>query len=148
VLAAGAVGDVSGGAELAALIAGGTLAGATHATKAGTRALINTSPEPVSNWTASIAEDIAVIGGLWVALHYPWVFIGLLAAFIVLMIWLLPKIWRGIKAVARGIGRLFGRQPEPAAAAASTGADTGNGDDGTPSFALSMRAGDDEPQKS
>jgi hypothetical protein len=144
VLAAGAVGDVGAGAELAALIVGGTLAGATHATKAGSRALINTSPEPVSNWTASIAEDIAVIGGLWVALHHPWVFIGLLVAFILLMIWLLPKIWRGIKAVARAIGRLFGRQPDPATATAGASADDGS--DGPPEIALSLPSSGDKPQ--
>ena len=138
VLAAGAVGDVSAGAELAALIAGGTLAGATHMTKAGSRALINTSPEPFSNWTASIAEDIAVIGGLWLALHHPWVFIGLLAAFILLMIWLLPKIWRGIEAVARAIGRLFGRRPEPAAGAAGAASSAGSEPDGPSGIALSL----------
>ncbi len=146
VLAAGAVGDVSAGAELAALIAGGTLAGATHATKAGSRALINTSPEPVSNWTASIAEDIAVIGGLWLALHHPWVFIGLLAAFILLMIWLLPKIWRGIKTLARAIGRLFGRQPEPAAATSGATSSAGGEADGPPEIALSLPSGSDKPQ--
>jgi hypothetical protein len=147
VLAAGAVGDVGAGAEVAALIIGGGLAGATHATKAGSRALINTSPEPVTNWTASIAEDIAVIGGLWVALNHPWVFIGLLVAFILLMIWLLPKIWRGIKALARAIGRLFGRQPEPEAATASASSNVGSDSDGSPSFALSMPASGEDPQK-
>ncbi len=143
VLAAGAVGEVGAGAELAALLVGGTLAGATHATKAGSRAVINTSPEPFSNWTASIAEDLAVIGGLWVALHHPWVFIGLLAAFILLMIWLLPKIWRGIKALARNIGRLFGRRPEPAAAGATAGATSAA--DGPPEIALSLPSDGDKP---
>ncbi len=148
VLAAGAVGDVNVGVEVAALIIGGTLAGATHATKAGSRALINTSPEPFTNWTASIAEDIAVIGGLWIALHHPWVFLGLLAAFIVLMIWLLPKIWRGIKALARAIGRLFGRQPEPEAetAGASSGASSASGEsEGPAGIALSLPSGGNEP---
>ena len=146
VLAAGAVGDVNAGIELAALITGGTLAGATHATKAGSRALINTSPEPFTNWTASIAEDIAVFGGLWVALHHPWVFIGLLAAFILLMIWLLPKIWRGIKALARAIGRLFGRQPEPEAATAGASAQTSNEADGPAGIALSLPSAGEEPR--
>lgn len=146
VLAAGAVGDVGTGAELAALIVGGGLAGATHATKAGSRALINTSPEPFTNWTASIAEDIAVLGGLWVALHHPWVFIGLLAAFIVLMIWLLPKIWRGIKALARAIGRLFGRQPEPQPATAAASASTAGESGGPEGIALSLPSGSDEPR--
>jgi Domain of unknown function (DUF4126) len=110
ILAAGAVGDVSAAGELAALLLGGTLAAGSHATKAGSRMLINTSPEPFSNWAASIGEDVAVIGGLWMALHYPWLFLLGLAVFIALMIWLLPKIWRGIKAVARRIGGWLGKR--------------------------------------
>lgn len=107
-LAAGAVGDISPAMELAAAFAGGTLAATTHATKAGGRLLINTSPEPVTNWTASIAEDVAVFAGLWAALMHPWVFVGLLVLFIILMIWLLPRLWRLIKSLFRRIGRLFG----------------------------------------
>ncbi|MDH5470300.1 MAG: DUF4126 domain-containing protein [Gammaproteobacteria bacterium] len=99
ILAAGAIGDVSQPAQLAAAIAGGTLATGSHATKAGSRVLINSSPEPFSNWLASVGEDIAVIMGLWTALFNPVLFIVLLVLFILLMIWLLPKIWRGIKKV-------------------------------------------------
>ena len=98
-LAAGAVGDVTPALSLAAALVGGGLAATTHATKAGSRVMINTSPEPVSNWTASLAEDFAVIAGLWTAVHYPWLFLILLLVFIMLMIWLLPKIWQGIKKV-------------------------------------------------
>jgi hypothetical protein len=105
VLAAGAVGEVGTAAQLAAAIAGGTLAAGSHATKAGTRVLINTSPEPVSNWFASVGEDVAVIAGLWTALNHPVVFIVLLVMFILLMIWLLPKLWRGIRRVFGFIGR-------------------------------------------
>ena len=111
ILAAGAVGDVSQAAQLAAGLLGGTLAASSHITKAGSRVLINTSPEPFSNWAASITEDVAVIGGLWAALHYPWLFIVLLVLFILLMIWLLPRIWRGLGRVFAFIGRLFGRKP-------------------------------------
>jgi hypothetical protein len=99
VLSAGAVGDVGTGAQLAAGIVGGALATGSHMTKAGTRVLINTSPEPVTNWFASIGEDVAVIAGLWTALYHPVLFLVLLVLFILLMIWLLPKIWRGIKKV-------------------------------------------------
>ncbi len=113
VLAAGAVGPVSVEAQIAAALVGGSLAAATHATKAGGRLLINTSPEPVSNWTVSICEDIAVIAGLWTALNYPWVFLGLLALFIAVMIWLLPKIWRGVVAVFRTVGRWLGFAGKP-----------------------------------
>ena len=70
-LAAGAVGELNPAVGVAAAIIGGGVAAGTHATKAGTRVLINASPEPVSNWMASFAEDLAVIGGLFVALHYP-----------------------------------------------------------------------------
>lgn len=108
-LALGAVGDVGPAAELAAAIVGGGMAAGSHSLKAGGRALINTSPEPFSNWTASITEDLAVIGGLWVALHNPLLFLILLAAFIVALIWLLPKIVRGLRVLGRRVGRLFGR---------------------------------------
>ncbi|MDX8391479.1 MAG: DUF4126 domain-containing protein [Mariprofundaceae bacterium] len=106
-LAAAAIGDVNPGVELAAALLGGGLAAATHATKAGTRALINTSPEPFSNWTASIGEDIAVIVGLWMALNHPTLYLLLLGLFVLLMIWLLPRLWRGIKMVACKVHGFF-----------------------------------------
>lgn len=99
VLAMGAVGDMSPAVQLAAFLVGGTLAAGTHATKTGTRLLINTSPEPVSNWTASISEDLAAIAGIWAALNYPWLFIIALVIFIIIMIWLLPRLWKAIKRV-------------------------------------------------
>jgi len=99
ILAAGAIGEVGPAAQLAAAIAGGTLAAGSHATKAGTRVLINTSPEPVTNWFASVGEDVMVLAGLWTALYNPVLFLVLLALFILLMIWLLPKLWRGIRRV-------------------------------------------------
>jgi hypothetical protein len=108
VLAAGAVGDVGPAAELAAMLVGGTLAAGSHATKAGSRVLINTSPEPFSNWVASIGEDVAVIAGLWIALNQPILFLILLALFIAAVIWLLPRIWRGIRRVAARIREFFG----------------------------------------
>jgi protein-S-isoprenylcysteine O-methyltransferase Ste14 len=97
---------------LAAALVGGGMATATHSAKAGTRVLINTSPEPVTNWTASIAEDLAVIGGIWAALNHPWVFLGLLILFILLLVWLLPKVFRGVKKVFAFIGRLLGAKQE------------------------------------
>jgi len=108
ILAAGVMGDVSPAAQLAAGIAGGTLTAGTHATKAGTRVLINTSPEPVSNWFASVGEDVAVILGLWTALNHPVLFIVLLILFILFMIWALPKLWRGIRKVFGFIRRKLG----------------------------------------
>jgi hypothetical protein len=92
-------------ATIAALL-GGSLTGMTHATKAGSRALINTSPEPVTNIAASFGEEGALVTGGWLVFAHPAVFIGLLCGFIVLMFWLLPKLWRNIKAVLGHIGRI------------------------------------------
>lgn len=122
-LAAGAVGEMSPVVAVVAGILGGGLAATTHATKTGTRLLINTSPEPFSNWTASITEDAMVFAGLWMALNHPWLFLGLLVLFIGLMIWMLPKIWRLILSLCRRIARWFrAENPEPAMSAASPGA--------------------------
>jgi hypothetical protein len=113
-LAAGAVGEVNPAVSLAAALLGGTLAAGTHGMKAGSRLLINSSPEPFTNWTASIVEDIMVIGGIWAAVNHPWLFLALLALFLLLMIWLLPKLWRGIKLLAARIKQLFTpRQASP-----------------------------------
>jgi len=106
-LAAGSVGELGPAIEITAAILGGSLAAGTHMSKAGSRALINTTPEPFSNWTASIGEDIAVISGVWACLNHPTEFLIALALFIILMIWLLPKIWRGIKKVFGFIINLF-----------------------------------------
>jgi len=111
-LAAGAIGDIGPAAEIAAALVGGGLAGATHATKAGSRALINTSPEPFTNWTASIMEDIAVFAGVWAAIQHPAFFVVGLVLFILLMIWALPKLWRGIKRMFKFLATLFGASSE------------------------------------
>jgi len=100
--------DIGQAGELIGLLLGGGVAAASHATKAGTRVLINTSPEPFSNWGASVAEDISVFAGLWVALNHPWLFVVLLVLFLLLAIWLLPKIWRAIKRAAHAARRWFG----------------------------------------
>ena len=112
ILAAGAVGDMTSAAGITAGILGGGMALTTHSLKAGSRVLINTSPEPVTNWTASIAEDVAVIAGLWTALNYPLLFVALLFVFSVLMIWLLPKLWNGIKSVFTALSRFFSGNKE------------------------------------
>ena len=85
---------------------GGSLAGATHITKAGSRALINTSPEPVTNIATSFGEESALITGGWLVFAHPMVFLGALVLFILIMIWLIPKVWRGIKSVLGNIGRV------------------------------------------
>lgn len=113
ILAAQAVGDVHPALVLAAGLVGGTLATTSHVTKAGTRVLINTSPEPFSNWTASVLEDVAVIAGLWAALQYPVLFLAALVAFVALVVWLAPKLFRALRTIILKIANWFRRAPPP-----------------------------------
>lgn len=106
--------DTLPGVEFAALLIGGGIAATSHMTKAGSRVLINTSPEPVTNWGASLAEDVAVIAGLWTALNYPSLFIVLLVLFLLLAAWALPRIWRALKALFQRLGAWFKERNNPA----------------------------------
>lgn len=105
-LAAGATGDTLSALTVAAGLLGGTITAGTHLTKSGGRALINTSPEPFSNWTASFTEDALVLGGIWFAFRHPLAFLIALAIFVALLVWLLPKVWRGLKTVFRALRSL------------------------------------------
>lgn len=115
-LAAGAVGDVTPALEIAAGILGGGIAATSHATKAGTRLLINTSPEPFTNWSASLTGDVLVLSGLWTALKYPEIFLILLVIFLSVAVWLLPRLWRFIKIMLSKIGEFLGLVEVPATA--------------------------------
>src|SRR3569832_1618901 len=91
ILGAAAIGQIDPQWTTIAALLGGTVAAGAHLTKAGSRALINTSPEPFSNWAASFSEEAVVAGGLW-------------AAFFHIAIWLLPKLWRGLRWVFHKLG--------------------------------------------
>lgn len=83
------------------LAAGAGVALASHGLKSGTRALLNTSPEPASNWIASIAEDSVVIGGLALALAHPWLalifVVGASVTGALLVWWVWRLMWRGLR---------------------------------------------------
>lgn len=100
-LAAAVFGDSGAAIALAAAILGGTLAAGAHLAKAGTRAAINTSPEPFTNWTASLAEDALVPFGLWLAVAHPIAFFVLLGVFLVAAALLARLIWRGVRRLLR-----------------------------------------------
>lgn len=91
--------------QTAMAILGGTLAAGTHLTKAGTRAMINASPEPFTNIATSSAEDIVVVTGLWLMFAHPLFMLALLLLQVALMIWLLPKVWHGIVLTIRRLLR-------------------------------------------
>jgi uncharacterized membrane protein len=87
-----------------ALVAGAGVALASHGLKAGSRALLNTSPEPASNWVASTAEDTLVVGGLAMAMAHPWLALLLVVGASLTGALLVWWIWRTL---SRGVRRLF-----------------------------------------
>lgn len=101
VLAGAAVGPADPVLVAVAAILGGAIASGTHVAKAGTRALINTSPEPFSNWAASFGEEALLLGGLWMMIQHPLMFLAALALFILLLLWLVPKVYRAMRGIFR-----------------------------------------------
>ena len=123
-LAAGTIADVSEPYQIAAvLLGGGTVALASHATKSGSRALINTSPEPVSNWVASFAEDILVVIAITLAALKPTLFLILFGILCLFVVWFLPKIWRGLSTVFGRISGFRKRKGEQVVSSSAKGFD-------------------------
>ena len=106
-LAAAAVADHSAALALAAALLGGTFAAGAHFTKASSRVLINTSPEPFSNWAASLTEDALAAGMVWFVFKYPLALLVILILLVALTAWLLPKLWRGVRGVLAATRRIF-----------------------------------------
>ncbi|HEV7269336.1 DUF4126 domain-containing protein [Pseudoxanthomonas sp.] len=93
-------GQLSGGV----LAAGAGVALTSHVLKSGSRALMNTSPEPVSNWAASVTEDAVVVGGLALAFAHPWIALFLVVGASLLIAVAVWWVWRK---VTRGLKRLL-----------------------------------------
>jgi len=117
ILAARSLGDLNPALELMALLAGGSIALIAHSTKATVRLAINASPEPFSNWAASITEDLTVFGSLWLMFNHPIVMIILVLVFLALVAWLVPKIYRlakrGFQALRNKMRGVKPDQPAP-----------------------------------
>jgi hypothetical protein len=108
VVAIAALGDASPATQTLAALVGGSVAMTTHLTKAGTRAVANTSPEPFSNWLLSFGEDIFVVALTWFAVQHPF-----MAAAIAIV--LLAAIVAAASVIVKGLRRRFGRgSPQPA----------------------------------
>ncbi|MBD7923651.1 DUF4126 domain-containing protein [Xanthomonas sp. CFBP 8703] len=84
-----------------ALATGAGVALTSHVLKAGSRALLNTSPEPASNWIASLTEDSVVLATLALALVHPWLALAVLLGASVLgallVWWVWRTLWRGVR---------------------------------------------------
>jgi hypothetical protein len=105
VLAAAALGDFDKGVQVVAFMVGGGLALSSHGTKAATRAVLNTSPEPVTNVVASVGEDVVAVSSVVLAAFYPIIIIIVVVLGLLISIIVLPKIVRYFRGV---IGRLRG----------------------------------------
>ena len=89
--------------RLRAAILGGSLAAGSHFAKAGSRAVINTSPEPFSNWAASFGEELAVGTVLWLAFAHPLAALVVLVMLVAFTLWLISKVARAIRALLRKV---------------------------------------------
>jgi len=100
-------------ATIAALL-GGSLSATALTTKMTTRAAVNTSPEPFSNWGLSFLEDGLAVGMVWLALQHPLLFTLALVIVLAISIWLLVVLLKFARAVGRRFLSLF--SPSPAKA--------------------------------
>jgi hypothetical protein len=89
--------------QIIAALLGGAVVTGTHLAKSGGRALINTSPEPFTNWGASAGEDVSLLGIFYLMFAHPLVLLILLALFLLLLCWLLPKIVRGLRVLIQRV---------------------------------------------
>lgn len=83
--------------QVASFLLGGGLSAMAHAGKAGARAMINMSPEPVSNIIASTTEDVVTGGLLALAIAYPVAAALIALVLVTLSIWLVVAAKRAIK---------------------------------------------------
>jgi hypothetical protein len=116
ILAAQALGDLNPAMELMALLAGGSVSLVAHGTKATARLAINASPEPFSNWAASITEDVAVFGSIWLMFNHPILMLILVLTFLAFIVWLAPKIYRLAKRGFQALrAKMRGGRPDQSA---------------------------------
>jgi len=97
VLALATTTDLNPALQVVALLAGGGLALSTHGTKASLRATANLSPEPLSNWALSLAEDVFAVGAVVLAVLHPLVILALIFIFLLVLVWILPKVVRALR---------------------------------------------------
>jgi hypothetical protein len=110
VLAASAFAHFDPAVRAVALLAGGTLALGSHGTKASIRMAANTSPEPFSNFLLSTVEDMFTIGLAALAAFHPVVILAIVLVFILLLVWLAPKIIRTIRRMLSQVRAMLGAQ--------------------------------------
>jgi len=112
VLAASAFADFDPAVRIAAMILGGGIALSSHGTKAATRVAVNASPEPISNMTLSLGEDVLTFASAILMAFYPVAILVVVVIFLIIALWLLPKILRAIRRLVIRAREIFGRNPQ------------------------------------
>ncbi|HEV2801745.1 MAG TPA: DUF4126 domain-containing protein [Pyrinomonadaceae bacterium] len=107
VLAAAATSDINPSVQVLALLLGGGLALSTHGTKATVRAGANLSPEPLTNWSLSLLEDVLSISAVVLAVVSPVGMLIVISIFLLLLAWILPKVLRRIRRMLKAAGNFF-----------------------------------------
>jgi hypothetical protein len=107
VLAAGAFGNFDRSIQVIALLLGGGLALSSHGTKAATRAILNTSPEPVSNVVASVVEDILAVVSIVCSVLFPVLLFVIVGVGLVISFLVFRQIIRFLRQVTRSIRSWF-----------------------------------------
>jgi hypothetical protein len=107
IIALSATADLSPKVQVLALLLGGGLALSTHGTKATLRATANASPEPVSNWTLSVVEDVFTFGAALLAVLHPVVILVVILIFLLVLAWILPKVLRRLRRMLAGARNLL-----------------------------------------
>lgn len=103
-----ATSDMNPAIEVAAVLLGGGLALSSHGTKAALRAGANLSPEPVSNWTLSVVEDIIAFVGSVLAVFAPVIILIVLIIFSIFIFWFFPKVFRAVRRMLKALKAFFG----------------------------------------
>jgi hypothetical protein len=93
--------------QAAAAALGGAIALAAHGGKTAVRAAVTASPEPVSNFALSSIEDFLAIGLTWLATTHPYAATGIALALLVVVVLLIRLVWGALKALFRGMERVF-----------------------------------------
>ena len=107
IVAYAATSQLDSSITIPASLVGGSLAFASHGTKAAARIGANFSPEPVSNWALSILEDGIALIGTVLAVFAPMVIAGILVIFVLVFLWFFPKVFRAIRRLFSAVGAFF-----------------------------------------
>lgn len=108
-LAYAATAQLGPGSQLTAAALGGTIAFAAHGAKTAMRAAVTPSPEPVSNFVLSLAEDAFTIFITWFATQHPFLAAAIVTILLVVIVLLIRWIVRALRALFQSAGRQWTR---------------------------------------